>query len=73
MKVGLLFFALGSLLFGIVFITSGVVPPALGWMGAVASGVSAVGILVALAVPEAPPALMSGILVVMVHEIVLGF
>jgi hypothetical protein len=41
-KIGLAFFALGSLLFGILFVSSGAVPPALAWWGAIA-GLLAVG------------------------------
>jgi len=42
-KIGLAFFALGSLLYGILFVSTGAVPRALGWWGADRSVVKGYG------------------------------
>jgi hypothetical protein len=53
-KIGLAFFALGSLLFGILFVSSGVVPSALAWWGAIAGLLAVVGRWLILVSPDAP-------------------
>jgi len=51
-KIGLAFFALGSLLYGILFVSSGAVPSALGWWGLVAGLLAVVGRWLALVGPD---------------------
>lgn len=52
LKIALLFFTLGSLLFGILFVSSGAVPRALAWWGAVAGLLAVVGRWLALVSPD---------------------
>ena len=51
-KIGLAFFALGWLMYGILFVSSGAVPRALGWWGAVASLLAVVERWLALVGPD---------------------
>jgi hypothetical protein len=53
-KIGLAFFALGSLLYGILFVSTGAVPPVLGWWAVVASLLAVVGRWLALVSPDSP-------------------
>ena len=51
-KIGLAFFALGWLMYGILFVSSGAVPPVLGWWAVVASLLAVVGRWFALVRPD---------------------
>jgi hypothetical protein len=51
-KIGLAFFALGWLVYGILFVSSGAVPPVLGWLAVVASLLAVVGRWLALVRPD---------------------
>ncbi len=52
LKIGLAFFALGWLMYGILFVSSGAVPPVLGWWAVVASLLAVVGRWLALVGPD---------------------
>ena len=52
LKIGLTFFALGWLIYGILFVSSGSVPPVLGWGAVVASLLAVVGRWLALFSPD---------------------
>ena len=69
-KIGLAFLVLGSLMYAILFVTSGVVPIALGWFGVIASLLAAGGVLISLINPNLS---MVSFLVMIPYEIVLGF
>ena len=69
LKIGLIFLGFGSLLYGILFVTSESVPRALGWWGVIASALAIGGILLALINPKIK---MIGILFMIPYEIVLG-
>lgn len=72
-KVGLAFFALGSLLFGILFISSGAVPSALAWWGAIAGLLAVVGRWLALVSPNLPLVLETASFVpIILFELVFG-
>ena len=68
-KIGLVFFALGSLLYGILFVSSGAVPRALGWWGVIASILAAAGVWLNLINPNLR---MISFLVIIPYEVVLG-
>jgi hypothetical protein len=68
-KIGLAFFALGSLLYGILFVSSGVVPRALGWWGVFASLLAAAAVWLNLINPNLR---MISFLAIMPYEVVLG-
>ena len=65
----LAFFALGSLLYGILFVSSGAVPRALGWWGVVASLLAAAAVWLNLINPNLR---MISFLAIIPYEIVLG-
>ena len=69
-KIGLTFLVIGSLMYAILFVTSGAVPLAIGWFGVIASILAGVGILLNLINPNLS---MVGFLVMIPYEIVLGF
>jgi hypothetical protein len=69
LKIGLIFLGFGSLLYGILFVTSESVPGVLGWWGIIASALAIGGILLSLINPEIK---MVGILFLIPYEIVLG-
>ena len=69
-KIGLVFLVIGSLMYAILFVTSGAVPIALGWFGVIASLIAAGGILLSLINPNLS---MVSFLVMIPYEIVLGF
>ena len=69
-KIGLLFLVLGSLMYAILFVTSGAVPLAIGWFGVIASLLAAGGIFLNLVNPNVR---MASFLVMIPYEIVLGF
>jgi hypothetical protein len=70
-KIGLAFFALGSLMYGILFVSSGAVPRALAWLGVVASLLGCAGTWLNLIYPNAKAA--SFLLVLLIpYEVGLG-
>jgi hypothetical protein len=69
-KIGLVFLVSGSLMYAILFVTSGAVPLALGWFGVIASLLAGGGILLNLINPNMS---MVSFLVMIPYEIVLGF
>ena len=69
-KIGLAFLVLGSLMYAILFVTSGAVPLAIGWFGVIASILAVGGILLNLINPNLS---MVSFLVMIPYEIVLGF
>jgi hypothetical protein len=69
-KIGLAFLVIGSLMYAILFVTSGAVPIALGWFGVIASLLAAGGVLLSLINPNLS---MVSFLVMIPYEIVLGF
>ena len=72
-KIGLAFFALGSLLFGILFVSSGAVPPALAWWGAIAGLLAVGGRWLALFSPNVPVVLETASFVpIILFEVVFG-
>ena len=71
LKIGLAFFALGWLMYGILFVSSGAVPPVLGWWAVVASLLAVVGRWLALVSPDV--GLVSASFVpIMLFEVVFG-
>jgi hypothetical protein len=68
-KIGLVFFALGSLTYGILFVSSGAVPRALGWFGVVASLLACAGIWANLINPNRT---MVSLVAMIPYEIALG-
>jgi len=73
LKIGLAFFALGWLMYGILFVSSGAVPPVLGWWAVVASLLAVVGRWLALVSPDVPPVLgMASFVPIMLFEVVFG-
>ena len=69
-KIGLAFFVIGSLMYAILFVTSGAIPIALGWFGVIASLLAAGGVLLSLLNPNLS---MVSFLVMIPYEFVLGF
>lgn len=69
-KIGLAFLVFGSLMYAILFVTSGPVPLAIGWFGVIASILAGGGILLNLINPNLS---MASFLVMIPYEIVLGF
>lgn len=63
---------MGSLLFGIVFISSGAVPRVLAWWGAVAGLLAVVGRWWALVSPTVPLVVDASFLLIMLFELVFG-
>ena len=70
LKIALTFLAFGHLIYAILFVTSGAVPPILGWSGIIASILAAGGILLNMINPNLS---MVSFLVLIPYEIVLGF
>ena len=71
--IGLTFFALGSLMYAILFVSTGTVPLALGWWGIIASLLASIGIWMTLINPNMPVALKTiTFLPIIPYEIVLG-
>jgi len=68
-KIGLVFLVLGSLMYAILFVTSGAVPLAIGWFGVIASILAGGGILLNLINPSLS---MVSFMVMIPYEIVLG-
>ncbi len=71
LKIGLAFFALGWLMYGILFVSSGAVPPILGWGAVVASLLAVVGRWAALVGPGAGLVAISFV-PIMLFELVFG-
>lgn len=69
LKIGLAFLALGHLLYAILFVSSGVVPLALGWFGIIASVLAAGGILLNIINPNISMAIFVALIP---YELVLG-
>ena len=69
-KIGLVFLVFGSLMYAILFVTSGAVPLALGWFGVIASILAAGGIFLNLVNPNLS---MVSFMIMIPYEIVLGF
>ena len=72
LKIGLVFFALGWLMYGILFVSTGAVPSALAWWGAVASLLAVVGRWIALIRPDKGLVAISFV-PLMLFEVVFGF
>jgi hypothetical protein len=71
--IGLAFFALGSLIYAILFVSTGTVPLALGWWGIIASLLASIGIWATLIKPNVPVALKTiTFLPIIPYEVVLG-
>jgi len=70
LKIGLVFLVAGSLVYAILFVTSGALPLALGWFGVIASILAAGGILLNMINPNLS---MASFLILIPYEIVLGF
>jgi hypothetical protein len=70
-KIGLAFFALGWLMYGILFVSSGAVPPVLGWWAVVASLLAVVGRWLALVSPDVGLVAISFV-PIMLFEVVFG-
>jgi hypothetical protein len=70
LKIALAFLALGHLLYAILFVSSGAVPSALGWLGILASILAAGGIWLNLINPSWS---MVSFLALIPYELVLGF
>lgn len=70
-KIGLAFFALGWLMYGILFVSSGAVPPALGWWALVASLLAVVGRWAALIRPDVG-LVATSFVPIMLFEVVFG-
>jgi len=70
-KIGLAFFALGSLLYGILFVSTGAVPSALGWWGLVAGLLAVVGRWLVLVGPDVGLVAIS-FLPIILFEVVFG-
>ena len=70
-KIGLAFFALGWLMYGILFVSSGAVPPVLGWWALVASLLAVVGRWLALLRPDVGLVSVSFV-PIMLFEVVFG-
>jgi len=68
-KIGLAFFALGSLMYGILFVSSGAVPRALGWWGVVASLLATAAVWGNLINPSLS---RIGFLAILPYEVALG-
>jgi hypothetical protein len=72
-KTGLAFFALGSLLYGILFLSSGAVPPVLGWWSVAAGLLAVAGTWLALFIPALPVVLKTATFVpIILFELVFG-
>ena len=69
-KIGLAFLVLGSLMYAILFVTSGAVPLALGWFGVIACILAAGGVWLNLINPNLS---MVTFLAIIPYEVVLGF
>ena len=70
-KIALVFFALGSLLYGILFVSTGAVPRALGWWGLVAGLLAVVGRWLALVSPDVG-LVATSFLPIILFEVVFG-
>jgi hypothetical protein len=70
-KIGLAFFALGWLMYGILFVSTGAVPPVLGWWAVVASLLAVVGRWLALVSPDVGLVAISFV-PIMLFEVVFG-
>jgi hypothetical protein len=70
-KIGLAFFALGSLMYGILFVSSGAVPRTLGWLGVVASLLASAGIWLNLLSPNVRMVSFMAVMLIP-YEVVLG-
>ena len=72
-KTGLALLALGSLLYGILFVTSGAVPPLLAWWGLVAGFLAVAGTWSALFIADVPMVLrMVSFVPIILFELVFG-
>ena len=73
LKTGLALLALGSLLYGILFVSSGAVPPLLAWWGLVAGLLAVVGTWSALFIADVPMVLRTVSFVpIILFELVFG-
>jgi hypothetical protein len=71
LKIGLAFFALGWLMYGILFVSSGAVPPVLGWLAVAASLLAVVGRWLALVSPDVG-LISASFAPIMLFEVVFG-
>lgn len=71
-KIGLVLFALGWVMSGILFVSSGAVPHALGWWAVVAGLLAVVGRWLTLVSPDVPLVLRASFVPIMLFEIVFG-
>jgi len=72
MKIAMAFLALGALLYAILFVSSGVVPLALGWFGVIAGLLAVVGRWLVLVSPDAPLVLQASFIPYILFEVVFG-
>ncbi|MFQ5791873.1 MAG: DUF4386 family protein, partial [Acidobacteriota bacterium] len=71
--IGGMFFALGSLMYGIRFVSTQVAPLPLGWLGVVASALGLAGLWLVLARPDLSSVSMIGFVLIILYEVALGF
>jgi hypothetical protein len=71
-RVGLTFFAMGALAYCILFVSSKAVPPALGWLGVIASVLILSGIGLGYLLPEFSIVYQLGFILMIGFEIYLG-
>jgi hypothetical protein len=72
LNIGLVVFALGWLMYGILFVSSGAVPPVLGWLAVVASLLAVVGRWLALVLPDVG-LVAASFVPIMLFEVIFGF
>jgi hypothetical protein len=71
--IGLTFFALGSLAYSVLFVSSKAVPLPLGYLGVFASILNVSGILLSLVIPSLIIIYTIGFFLIMAFELILGF
>ena len=71
--IGVMFFALGSLMYGILFVSSIPVPLWLGWLGVVSSTLVLAGMWLALARSNLSSRSISVAVTIILYELILGF
>ena len=73
LKIGLIFLSFGHLAYAILFVSSDVLPQALGWWGVVASFLAAAGILLAIIYPKMSRVIKSvSFFPIILYEVALG-
>jgi len=70
--VGLFLLAVGALAYGVLFVSNGVIPMRLAWLGLAASVLSIVGILIRLRAPSSSIVYAIGLLSMMIFELSFG-